>query len=562
MYSPDSFVLEPVRFFLFDWTATFIMRISSWTAAAASLLACTEVLAAGNCTEVGWGQYLGTQFNNSLEILNPHSEKAWFKIRDPTGQHICDDDPDGDLSLLTFSSLNSTGQRPPNDNIKRLIVVSHGARRDPHDYHNQILNALALVEDPEISVDSVAVVAPYFPMEYDVDIGYPDPTDPAVASRALVWYFDKWVGGGNNRYPSGANLVSSYDALDQIIQWYADKSRFPNLNQIVVAGHSMGAILVQRYAAVGRTPEQLGIDTPITYYVGNPNSMLWFDASRPLSTGNCTETWDYWREGLSNYLDYDTEHSGEMRYNVELVQGGGGKAVLANYNAKSVAYGRATRDRGDFKDIYDCAVYTTGKDRSERFFESLKKFPIACPNPSGVGDGGRGCHTLDIVVSGHSSETMFESEAGRTRLFHDNWAGDGTRHVDFGYPRIQAGDDPLPDPAHEGEPLVEVDDTVYAGGMTWRGCWSNVDEAQTVETFPDPPLYKGDLLSRDQCAEVCVTAGHTIAGMNGSKCFCADVLGAQAAHVVSTSCTLACPANASQTCGGPSRLTILASVDL
>lgn len=121
-----------------------------------------------------------------------------------------------------------------------------------------------------------------------------------------------------------------------------------------------------------------------------------------------------------------------MQYNVELVAAGR-DAVLANYDSKSVAYGRATRDRGDFKDIYDCAVYTTGKDRSERFFEFLKRFPATCRDPTSP----TGCHTLDIVVSGHSSETMFQSEAGRTRLFLDNWAGDGSRAHDFGYPRIQ-----------------------------------------------------------------------------------------------------------------------------
>ncbi|EMR72589.1 putative carbohydrate-binding wsc protein [Eutypa lata UCREL1] len=540
-----------------------MLRASRWAVAAAAVcadflaLATAAPAAAGNCTEVVPGQYLGTPFNNSLELLNPLSERAWFKIRDPTGQHLCDDDPDADLSLLTFSSLNSTGQRPPNDAVRRLIIVSHGARRDPNDYHNQMMVALSLVDDPAISPDSVVVISPYFPMEYDVGVGYPDPTDPAVASRALVWYFDRWVGGANNRYPIGANVVSSYDALDQIIQWYADKTRFPNLEQVVVAGHSMGAMLVQRYAAVGKTPAQLGFpDTPVTYYVGNPNSMLWFADDRPLSTGNCTETWDNWREGLSNYLPYDTEHSGEMLYNTELVAAGR-DAVLANYDAKSIAYGRATRDRGDFKDIYDCAVYTTGKDRSERFFESFKRFPATCRDPSEPG-----CHTLDIVVSGHSSETMFQSEAGRTRLFLDNWSGDKSRSHDFGYPRIQAGDDPFPDPAHAGEPLVEVDTTAYAGGMAWRGCWTDVDEAQTEPTFPDAPLYKGDLLSREYCAETCAAANFTIAGLNGSKCYCGDVLGSQAVNVVSTSCSLVCPGDANQTCGGPSRLTVLASVDL
>ncbi|RYP77299.1 hypothetical protein DL769_003448 [Monosporascus sp. CRB-8-3] len=497
------------------------MRISSWAVAATSLTGFSGALVARNCTEVVPGQYLGTPFENHLEIMNPSSEKAWFKIRVPTGQHVCESDPEGDLSLLTFSPLNSTGQRPLYEKIKRLVIVAHGARRNPHDYHNQMLYALSLVDHPGINLDTVAIVSPYFPMDLDLGIGYPDPTDPQVASRALVWFFDRWVGGANNQYPKSATVVSTYDAFDQIIQWYGDKTRFPNLSQIIVAGHSMG------------------VDTPITYYVGNPNSLLWFDKSRPMSAGNCSETRDYWREGLSNYMNFDLEHSGETTYNVELARAGP-EAILANYNSKSIAHGRATRDRGDFKEIYDCAVYTTGKDRSERFFQFLKRFPATCADPR----PGAGCRTLGIVVSGHSSETMFESEAGRARLFRDNWdgSGSGSRAFDLGYPRIQAGDDPRPDPALAGGPLAEVDDAVYAGGMTWRGCWSDVDEAQTAATFPGEPPYRGGLLSRGYCAEVC-----------------ADAPGSQAAPVVSTSCTLACPANASQTCGGPSRLTILAA---
>ena len=98
--------------------------------------------------------------------------------------------------------------------------------------------------------------------------------------------------------------------------------------------------------------------------------------------------------------------------------------------------------------------------------------------------------------------------------------------------------------------------------MAWRGCLTDVDEAQTEPTFPDAPLYKGDLLSREYCAETCAAANFTIAGLNGSKCYCGDVLGSQAVNVVSTSCSLVCPGDANQTCGGPSRLTVLASVDL
>ena len=35
--------------------------------------------------------------------------------------------------------------------------------RDPNNYMTDTLNALAKVSDPEINVDSVAVMTPYFP---------------------------------------------------------------------------------------------------------------------------------------------------------------------------------------------------------------------------------------------------------------------------------------------------------------------------------------------------------------------------------------------------------------
>jgi hypothetical protein len=39
--------------------------------------------------------------------------------------------------------------------------------------------------------------------------------------------------------------------LDQVIQWFANPSNFPNLKQIIVGGHSAGAQMTQRYAVVG-----------------------------------------------------------------------------------------------------------------------------------------------------------------------------------------------------------------------------------------------------------------------------------------------------------------------
>lgn len=526
------------------------MHVSVRRAAAFAAATLFSGVQAQQCQEVVSGQYRGTPYDNSAPVTHELSEKAFFKIRDPSGQHVCTDDPEADFSFLTYSSLNTTRQRPRNEDLQRAVIVIHGARRDPQNYHAGMIQALQQITDnDEISPDTVSIVAPYFVNDDDEGVGY------AAGSRALVWNTDEWAGGSNNVLPASSKTISAFEVLDQIIKYYGDRSRFPNINQIVVSGHSMGAQMAQRYAAVAKTPRQLGISTPVSYYIGDPNSLVWFRTTRPLSTGKCP-TYDNYREGWANYDSFGAERAGDMTYNTELVSQGR-DALLANYKSKTIAYGRAERDRGDYKGADDCAVYTTGKDRSERFFEFVRAFPPECPDPA------TNCHTVDLVDSTHDAPTMFRSAAGLARLFRDNWSGDGSRAYDFGYPRWRGGDDPHPDPAHEGEPLIHTDDDgiQYAGGMTDRGCFSDVDDAQSVGSLPQNP-YTGSANSRSYCSQQCVDRGFRIAGMSGDYCYCGNALGSQTIRVVSTSCEGTCPGDRSQLCGGDRRLTILATGEL
>ena len=524
------------------------MRIPIRGVAALAAAAFTGA-AQAQCQEVVPGQYKGTPYANSAPVTHEYSEKAFFKIKDPSGQHVCADDPEAYFSFLTYSSLNTSKLRPRNRDLKRAVIVIHGARRDPQNYHAGMLQALLKVTtNDEISPDTVSVLAPYYVNDEDEGVGY------AAGSRALVWYDDQWAGGANNELPAASRTISAFDVLDQIVQYYADKSTFPNINQIVVSGHSMGAQMAQRYAAVVKTPQQLGISTPITYWIGDPNSMVWFELARPLSTGKCP-TFDNYREGFSNYVAFGAANAGNMTYNVGLVNEGR-DALLSNYMSKTMAYGRADRDRGDYAGADDCAVYTTGKDRSERFFEFVKSFPPECDDPAGTN-----CHTLDIVDSTHDAPTMFASLAGQARLFKDNWDGDGSRAYDFGYPRWARGDDPYPDPAHAGEPLIHTNTETYAGGMTGRGCYSDVDDAQSVGSLPYR-AYVGTSNSRSYCSNLCVQSRYKIAGMSGNYCYCGNALGSQTVPVVITSCEGVCPGNSSQLCGGDRRLTILATGNL
>lgn len=542
----------------------FVSSSSSSTSAAASLAAAACFLtgtALAQCTnEVTPGQYLGTAINNSLPVTHENQEVTFFKVRDPSGENVCADSDDSDFSLINYSSLNSTKQRPPNEAIQRAVIVCHGVRRDPQNYHAGLVNALikATASHPEISVDSVAVVAPFFPNRNDKGTAFPYNPDgekqaDKYPSPALVWSNTAWAGGAANKYPPHRETVSAFDALDQLLQWFGDRSRFPNLQQIVVAGHSLGGQMVQRYAAVGYTPEQLGLDVPVAWWVGDPNSLLWLSADRPLSTGKCP-TYDEYDEGLDGYDTFGSDRSGPMAYNLDLAAQGRA-AVLANFAGKAIHWGRAQRDKGD-QSNGNCAPYTTGQDRNERFFQFVGAFRPTCDDPAS-----NNCDTVDIVDSGHDAPTMFEAPAGQARLFTDNWSGNGSRAYDFGYPRRTTQDDPYPDPAHATDALIHADGATYAGGMTARGCYSDVDNAQSEGSLP-VQAYNGDLNTRTYCTDLCAQQSYTIAGVSDSYCYCGNSTGSQTVEVVSTSCENACPGDSTQICGGPNRLSIFASGDL
>lgn len=274
--------------------------------------------------------------------------------------------------------------------------------------------------------DTVAIVAPFFADELDQGKGYPY-SNGASTSNALVWQGKLWSYGNNNIYPTSSKNTSTFYALDSIVRYFDNATTFPNLKQIVVGGHSMGGATVHRYAAIST----LQTRAPLTYWIGNPNDYLWFNSSRPFSTANCPD-YDSWRNGLAGYAT-------NMTYGNGLVSQGNA-AVLANTNSKQLAILRALQDHGD--ESIGCGPFTEGKDRFERFQKYIQWFPVSCPSPSS-----RNCDTIDYVDAVHDAQAAMISKGGIARLFTDNFSGNGSRAYDVYYPRLQAGDDPYPDPS-------------------------------------------------------------------------------------------------------------------
>lgn len=408
----------------------------------------------------------------------------------------------------------------------------------------QTLNALEKVTDPNINQDSVAVIAPYFTNGDDKGYAYPwnnnAPNGQGSTTNALVWKGSQWSAGANNQYPYTSTNTSTFFVLDTLIQYFDNTTLFPNMKQIVIVGHSMGGQTAQRYAVLSTAPQT---HSPLTHWVGNPDSFAWLSTDRPLSTTDCP-TFDNYRGGYSEFTEYP------MTYGTSLVAQGR-SALLSNYQSKQIAYGRALLDHGDDSD--DCSPYSTGEDRNERFFFYIDAFPPSCDDPSG-----RNCDTVDLIDVSHDNGQMFGSAAGQARLFTDNFYGNGNKSYDFGYPREQSNDDPYPNPSLVNTPPT-TDKKTYAGNFTYQGCWSN-QYPETAQALPTL-LYANNSNTRELCTSACVGSGFSIAGIqNTTQCFCGDSLNSQSAVlVVDSSCLLNCPGNSREICGGNARLSLFSN---
>ncbi|KXT07836.1 hypothetical protein AC579_1884 [Pseudocercospora musae] len=455
-------------------------------------------------------QYAGDTISAGLPTI-AGAEVAFFKIPDTTGAN-------DHLTLINYYSHGSDGTRIVEANIQRAIIVLHGLLRDPWNYENDMLTALAQAHagNANISTDSVAVIAPYFTNGADKTFGYPW-TEGLEAGRgstsnALVWSGSQWSAGANNQYPVSSTNTSSFFVLDTLISYFDDKTLFPNLKQIVVAGHSMGGQMAQRYASVST----LQTASPVTYWIGNPNSYAWFSTDRPLSTAACAK-YDKYREG---YADYDT---------------------YVRWWHRVARPSATTMDRNKSR-----------ADRHERFFFYIKAFAPSCTEPAGAN-----CDTVDLINVSHDNGLMFNSPAGQARLFTDNFYGDGSRAFDFGYPRKQEGDNPYPDPSQVGISGKTI--TGNWNGMTYQGCWTNQDPI-TPSALPIL-LYDNSGNSIEGCTSGCQGAGYAIAGVqNSTQCLCGNALNSQSAVlVVDSSCRLPCPGNGYEICGSNNRLSIFSA---
>jgi pimeloyl-ACP methyl ester carboxylesterase len=154
-----------------------------------------------------------------------------------------------------------------NANVRRALIMVHGTNRNADHYFSTAVAATFLAG----ALDDSVVISPRI-------ASAAGNCHDTLAANEVSWSCtgDSWRSGGTSAsHPD----LTSFDFVDQILKKLANKSVFPNLRAIVVAGHSAGGQFVARYQMANRVHETLGV--PVSYVVANPSSYAWPDNTRP-----------------------------------------------------------------------------------------------------------------------------------------------------------------------------------------------------------------------------------------------------------------------------------------
>ena len=279
--------------------------------------------------------------------------------------------------------------------MERVVIVVHGESRNAKSNWSSTIEAARMAA----VTGTTLIVGPQFLVPQDI-------VAQGLPASVLRWKMHDWSRG----WPALSPVpVSGFEVLDRLLDHFADRARYPDLRTVVLVGHSAGAQLVQRYAAVGHGEQALsalGIHT--RYVVVEPSSFLYFDDLRPSAAGGfkavdpatCRSA-TQWRYGLDNAPPY--------------VIGQSAQAVEATYAARDIVYLAGTADNDPDHSELDrsCAGELQGSDRLSRSVSYMNYLRMRHPT---------NLHQSLVLVPGadHDSKHVLANNCSLPVLFSDS----------------------------------------------------------------------------------------------------------------------------------------------
>ena len=314
------------------------------------------------------------------------------------------------------------------EKTERAYIMMHGKWRDGGEYWQVMNDAYqsALKSGFDGLNNRTIIAAPEFYSKKLNKGQYQDNT--------LAWDDpNTWQAGEAASHPKGTG-ATAFDALDAIVEHFANKDKFPSLKNITIVGHGGGAQLINRYAAVGTTPDRDGLH--IRYVIGDPSSSPYFTKDRPELDNN-----DQSKDGCKGYNTW--------RYGFDKFSGTerGGKKSPKDYFKQYISRDVVnligyddTKSNGDQKCM---AILQGGKKRRDRNLtwwryinqlartsERLDGFPNKFKNLPDWSDVSKNTINTRLVVvphGSHDAEDVLTGKYGQSALFSNKDVKTGWR---------------------------------------------------------------------------------------------------------------------------------------
>ena len=288
--------------------------------------------------------------------------------------------PGGELALGL-----SQDWRQPLPGIQRALIIVHGRLRNAQTYLHSAEQAASQAGQSA----NTLVIAPQFLNEADVQRHHLD-------NPLLRWKGNAWMAG---ELSVGPGQISSYGALDQIIEHLGNRQLFPALKEIVVAGHSGGGQVVQRFALTGHDhPALQTAGIRLRYVVANPSSYAYFSPQRPVpfDVASCPGFND-WKYGLQHLPPY--------------AQGQSAEQLEQRYVSRHITYLLGQQDTDPNHPALDksCEAETQGAYRlirGQHYFDYLKQLHPQLNQ-----------QLVEVPGVGHNGDRMLTSPEGQQALF-------------------------------------------------------------------------------------------------------------------------------------------------
>jgi len=401
--------------------------------------------------------------------------------------------PFGQLAYFTNQGpLSSPGSNSEDhSHIKTAVIGIHGSGRDASSYLCALIAAMSGPNDVSSvfktagkesvhrrakgsgAKDTPLLIAPWFLAPID---GTPQSTSPILDIPWLQWHDQNPIahtfryGAESVEVPlqdGSKTSISSYGAMDALLDTLCNRDFYPSLQQIVVAGHSAGGQFVHRYGISSShwcfgdsNLYPMERDYPnLRLVAANPRSFAYLDNRRyfpssksgttGISHGNALSPFDELEfrsptdmelEDCQEYNKYewglDDNENVPAPYVIHNIEAVASIAeVFCRYASRDIVYLSGERDRKHLgNQICDEDGYQgpSRRERSERFFSSLQVQGFEVLNGLSVSaslKGGGYCdmfmhaddpslvHKRSLVRNvGHDHALVFQSKEGRDEL--------------------------------------------------------------------------------------------------------------------------------------------------